>query len=153
MLDALGGGSRWKALSREKASHAPQALCFCPCIWAVLTGTAPVRVPGAGLLVSLLLRASGWLCITFLFLPAATACHLCQSLCPSQATLGVLPLPSAWNACIFLLHLSNPCPSQVPPPPGSLGGYSNLQHSIPCLKIPYTGIMPNSFPSAFIYIV
>lgn len=28
-------------------------------------------------------------------------------------------------------------------------GYSNLQHSIPCLKIPYTGIMPNSFPKCF----
>ena len=64
----LGSGSRWKALSREKASHTAEALCFCPCIWAVLTGTAPAHLPGAGLLVSLLLRALGWLCITFLYL-------------------------------------------------------------------------------------
>lgn len=68
----LGSGSRWKALSREKASHTPEALCFCPCIWAVLTGTAPAHLPGVGLLVSLLLRALGWLCITFLYL---TCCY------------------------------------------------------------------------------
>lgn len=84
-------GSRGKALSRKQdpgeSINTPTALCFWPCIWAVLTEAAPAIGPGqASFPHSLELGSCKLVTLDFPARPAPPACRG-ASLCLSWPTL------------------------------------------------------------------